>query len=193
MPKGSAQTERRKKRSPLFWIAVVVGTIVLLFIVVSFLMGLFSPSTNGQSLGVRIPDAGREHISLGETHAPYTSVPPTSGAHFGQPLAPTQWGIYEEQIQDEVLIHNLEHGGIGVFYDCPDGCDEIVRQLSVLVDRGTSANLKIVLSPYAGMDSRISLAAWTFLDQFEEYDEDRIRAFVDAHESSDSSPEPFAQ
>ena len=39
------------------------------------------------------------------------------------------------------------------------------------------------------MDTRIALTAWTFIDQFGEFDEDRIRDFVSSHESSPNAPE----
>lgn len=198
--------QRRKKRF------VRIGGFTLLAVVsFAFIAGLFLPSITGlgggghaggggvfgggapDGPGILIPDAGREHINLGQAHTEYKSVPPTSGPHYGQPLAPTRWGVHEEQIEDEVLIHNLEHGGIGIFYDCPDGCDDIVQELTALVERGTDGGLKIILSPYAGMQNRISLAAWNFLDQFDEYDDGRVQAFINAHESSPNSPEQFAR
>ncbi len=49
------------------------------------------------------------------------------------------------------------------------------------------------MSPYAGMDTAISLTAWTFIEKFDVFDEDRIRDFVGAHESSSNAPEPGAR
>ena len=43
------------------------------------------------------------------------------------------------------------------------------------------------------MDATIALRAWTFLDKFDEFDEERILAFVDAHMGSPNAPEAFAQ
>lgn len=178
----------------------------------AFIIGLFLPSIAGvggiggphtggglfgssapEGPGIRIPDAGRAHINAGQPHAAYTSIPPTSGPHFGQPLAPTRWGIHDEQIQDEVLIHNLEHGGIGVFYNCPNGCEGTLQDLEALVQRGTGGGLKIIMSPYEGMETRFSLVAWSFLEQFDEYDEERVQTFIETHESSPNSPEQLAR
>jgi hypothetical protein len=39
------------------------------------------------------------------------------------------------------------------------------------------------------MDTKIALTAWTFLDQFEVFDEARISDFVSSHESSPNAPE----
>ena len=108
---------------------------------------------------------------------------------LGQPLAPAPWGVHSEVLEDEVLVHNLEHGGVGVHYDCPDECDELVQQLSELVNTAANRGLKVIMSPYPGMESTISLTAWTFLDQLDVFDEDRIRDFLGTHESSPNAPE----
>jgi len=45
------------------------------------------------------------------------------------------------------------------------------------------------MSPYSGMDTAIALTAWTFLDQFDVFDEERVSAFISSHESSPNAPE----
>jgi hypothetical protein len=92
-----------------------------------------------------------------------------------------------------VLVHNLEHGGIGVHYNCPEGCPELVEQLSEVVNRATGEGLKVIMSPYPGMDFRIALTAWNFLDKFDDFDRDRINKFISAHESSPNAPEPLGR
>ena len=148
--------------------------------------------------GVRIVDQGRAHISPADTHAEYNSHPATSGWHYsgsGIPLAsgnslpaPAPWGIYDEEMQDEILLHNLEHGGVRIHYNCPEGCPELVKQLADSARLGR----KVILSPYSNMDTLIALAAWNYLDAFDEYDEQRIREFIAAHESSTNAPEGTA-
>ena len=86
-------------------------------------------------------------------------------------------------------MHNLEHGGIGVHYDCPDSCDGLESQLVALVNRAVDRGLKVLMSPYPEMGSRIALTAWTYLDKFDQFDELRINRFIDAHESSLNAPE----
>ena len=168
------------------------------FIASAFILSLFVQGLPLQGLfqggapdgpGLRVEEQGTTHVSPGEEHPSYNSVPATSGWHYDVPLAPARWGIYDEPFDDEVLLHNLEHGYINVHYDCPDGCPELVTQLTELVQEGIDRGGKLLMSPYAGMDYRISLTAWTFLDQFDEFDEDRIRAFVSSHESSPNAPE----
>ncbi|MBM3944280.1 MAG: DUF3105 domain-containing protein [SAR202 cluster bacterium] len=144
-------------------------------------------TTGAGRAGVRIPAQKSFHIAVGESHPQYNSVPATSGWHYAQPVAPVPWGVYKDFIPDEILLHNLEHAGIGIHYDCPDGCPDLVAQLSEFAKNYS----KIVVSPYPGMDTRIALTAWTFIDKFDEFDADRITAFIEDHMNSPDAPEPF--
>ena len=89
-------------------------------------------------------------------------------------------------MEDEVLVHNLKRGGIGVHYNCPEGCDDLVDKLTEIVRRSD----KVILSPYPEMDTKIALTAWTFLDKFDEFELQRIEDFIVAHNSSPNAPEP---
>jgi len=137
------------------------------------------------------PDDGAQHVALGASHAPYSTVPATSGPHWstppaaGAPLgAPVRWGIYDQVIPDEALVHNLEHGGIGLHYNCPQGCEDVVNSLRKLVPSNFS---QFVLSPYPDMQSRIAVTAWRRVMYLDAVDEAKIRGFVDAYQ--DKAPE----
>ena len=116
-------------------------------------------------------------------------MPATSGWHFGAPVAPARWGIHGIPLPDEVLLHNLEHGYVNVHYNCPDGCDDLVDQLSEVVNIATDAGAKVLMSPYPDMDTRIALTAWTVIDKFDAFDEERVFLFIVSHERSPTSPE----
>ena len=137
--------------------------------------------------GERYPSQGNAHIPLDQAHPPYNSTPATSGWHYAVPLAPVPWGLYENPLPDEVLLHNLEHGGIGVHYDCPEGCPDLVDDIVAAIL--SQPRTKILVSPYPAMPTRIALTAWNYLDAFDVFDEDRIVAFIEAHESSPNAPE----
>jgi hypothetical protein len=163
----------------------------VIFILSLFAGGLanvFAPTRAPDGPGLRMGDQGTTHIFVGESHPPYNSAPATSGWHYAEPDAPARWGVHESALPNEVLLHNLEHGGVGIFYNCPEGCDDLVGRLSAIVKSAR----KVVMSPYPEMDTTIALAAWTFIDQFDEFDEERIEAFISAHVESANSPEPFA-
>ncbi len=185
---------QRKRRLTRFAGLAAIATIALLFIAALFipgLQGLFTvPVSAPDGPGERFPDQGTTHIASNEGHPPYNSVPGTSGWHYDYPDGgPARWDVYKEPLADEVLIHNLEHGGIGIHYNCPDGCDELVAQLEGFYQRGE----EIIVSPYPDMDTRIALTAWTFLDAFDEFDQERVEAFISAHHNSPNAPEYLAR
>ena len=189
--RAARRARRRARRRALrFGAFFVVGTVALLFILALFAPGLPISIGGGapSGPGIKIQDQGRTHITPSDDHAPYNSSPPTSGPHYAQPLAPARWGVYDEPLPEEVLIHNLEHGGIGIQYNCPEGCQELVEQLRGMRDLAS----KIIMSPYPDMETTIALTAWTFIDAFDEFDEERIRAFISAHLNSQNAPEPQA-
>ena len=138
---------------------------------------------------VKVEYQGVDHVIPGEEHDRYNSAPATSGWHFGAPVAPARWGIHTIPLPDEVLVHNLEHGYVNVHYNCPDGCDALVAQLSQVVDIATDVGAKVLMSPYTDMDTRIALTAWTVIDKFDDFDDVRIISFIMAHESSPLAPD----
>jgi hypothetical protein len=122
----------------------------------------------------RIPIQGQVHIERNQPHPPYNSTPPTSGWHYGDAVAP--WGVSREPIPNEVQVHNLEHGGIMIQYDCPDGCPEIVSRLESIVRSYPS---KVILAPYPGIpDHRIAVTAWGRLAYLDQVDEPFLRRFI---------------
>lgn len=124
--------------------------------------------------GVAIPDQGRQHVALG-TLFQYNSNPPTSGPHFA---TPAEWGVYREEIPDQVLIHNLEHGGVWISYR-PGIASSVIERLEAI---GREFGRKVIMAPRAANDSDIALAAWGRLDTFaeSEFSEERVRAFIKA-------------
>lgn len=178
---------RRRQIRLLIWI----GLAVLAVVAVALIM---ARSVQGQP-GRTVPIQGQTHINKGDPHPAYNSTPPTSGWHWNLAgEAPVPWGIYKEPIPNEAQVHNLEHGGIMIQYNCRD-CPELVAQLEDFYNRYTAANklpmypnsTKIIVAPYYDMQTRIALTAWGRIDTFNEYDEERIKRFVDAYR--DRGPE----
>ncbi|MDO8557646.1 MAG: DUF3105 domain-containing protein [bacterium] len=126
------------------------------------------------SPGELLTDKGRQHVEKTDI-SDYNSIPPTSGPHF---TIQTNWGIHKESVPEGYQIHNLEHGGVILQYK-PELAVDVVDKLKAI---GESYNWKkLILAPYGPLDKNIALTAWTRLDKFDDFDETRIRAFIDAH------------
>jgi len=80
------------------------------------------------------------------------------------------------------LVHNLEDGGVVVQYSCPEGCEDLVAQLSAIVSRYDGG---VILAPYPDMEPRIALTAWGRIDTFDKFDENRIVRFIRAFQGID--------
>lgn len=176
------EARRTATRRLVTWGVVAAIAVVLVALAAGPLSALIAGGSAGAQ-GTSYADQGRDHINRGDSHAPYNSNPPTSGPHFGDWA---RWGIHEQELPDEQLVHNLEHGGVVIQYNCPSGCPEVVGQLKDLVG---SYRSKVLLAPRvnAGVANRITLTAWGWLDGFDDFDAVRIRAFVSAHK--DRGPE----
>jgi len=137
----------------------------------------------GELPGQFFDNQGQEHLAAGQTYDLYNSDPPTSGPHAP---APVQWGVYDTPIPKETLVHNLEHGGSLILYNCAGGCPDLVRQLESTVESYLAEGRKVVLAPYPSMDKKIALVAWTYLDAFDDLDASRIIQFMDADLGADA-------
>lgn len=115
----------------------------------------------------------REHIQVGALHQDYNSNPPTGGWHYEQSV---QSGIYDKELKDEQILHNLEHGHIWIAYK-PDLPKE---QVDALANIALSYGSKIVMEPRSANDSMIAIVAWERLLKLDSVDEVQIKAFIDA-------------
>jgi hypothetical protein len=149
-----------------------IGLIAILF------LGLLIYEAARPRPGMAMPDLGNPHIQPPEKGV-YNSYPPTSGPHYTN-LA--SWGIHETPISNELQVHNLEDGGVMVQYSCPEGCTELVSQLTKVVERYDHG---VILAPYPDMEARIALTAWNRIDKFKTFDEARIVKFIKTYHGLD--------
>ena len=122
-----------------------------------------SPAPSGTAVtGQREDDMTRGHVAVG-TPVTYTYCPPASGKHYnasGQgPIAPRFYGPEDATIP-QGWVHNLEHGGIVILYNCArSGCDtNSLDQLRQLVSHFPA-------SPRCGIAAGIISPVVTRFDQ----------------------------
>ena len=197
------RSDSRKKRKRAIYITS--GTFLAVIFILSLTVGPGLANTirgetntpQGLNTGGPVPldpDDGTDHIETNTPGSGYSTRPATSGPHWfdsqtsAGTSAPADWGIYENPLPDEVLIHNLEHGGVGLHYNCPDGCDDVVAALKSVAPR-----TQFILSPYPDMESKIAITGWRHHLFMETFDRAAIVEFIDAY--LDRAPEsvPFDQ
>jgi hypothetical protein len=128
--------------------------------------------------GVYVPSQENAHVVGEAVGFRYASDPPTSGPHLS---SAARWGIHGQPIPTALQVHNLEDGGVLIQYNCPD-CDDMVSKLKDVVRRYPD---KIILAPYPAMKYRIALTAWSYIENMDEFDEERIVRFIEAHRGID--------
>lgn len=188
-------------RSRLPWpIIALIGLVTLA--VVAVLVALVAGSRPNPNAGVAQPDDGGTHVPPGidcrsapQSHAncgsdPYSSLPATSGPHW-DPSGLAQWGVYSTPQPETQVIHNLEHGGIVIWYQPEQLTPEEIDQLEDYVNTQVQSNrFKVILSPWEGQDFEhpIALTAWQYLLYQDTVDLNVIRDFVSIHYGN--APEP---
>ena len=167
--KEQARKERRKNQ--LFFGLAVGVPVLLIGGFISYIL-YTSSGANIPDIGELFDDQGRTHIKEGEAHPAYNSNPPTSGWHYD---TPADWGVYKEEIPQERLIHNLEHGGIVIQYK-PDFDQAAIAKIEEL--KTSELECKLVIVPNKNLDKNIALTAWRRLYKSDIYDETAIKNFI---------------
>ena len=170
---------------------LLIGGVLVVGIVILVVVLMFGGGGGGASVGTRQVDDGGGHIADGSAGSGYSSVPATSGQHWN---TPTNWGVYTaaNPAQEAQVIHNLEHGGVVIWYQPNETSAEDVAALTQYVEQQVrSAKFKVILSPWTGEDfgQPIAVTSWNWLLYQDAADVDRIRAFLDDHYGD--APEPF--
>ena len=152
-----------------------------LLVIAGIVWLIVTPGKTRKKLGESFAIQGQEHIDIGASHIAYNSNPPTSGPHYAEPA---KWGVYDKELADEQLVHNLEHGGIWISYT---GIDDATK---VSLEKFAQSHIKIIVEPRAKNDAKIVFASWGRLQKFQSYDEQSMLAFIVAN--TNQAPEPFA-
>lgn len=181
--------QNKKKRSLLFFSILLIffGIAVLIVVIVrnqkestEIPSSISDESMKDDEL---VEDMGNTHIEdVSVSHESYNSIPPTSGAHVGSSIAP--WGIHNEQIPDELQVHNLEDGGVIIHYDPVRVDGDMIEKL-----RGTTNKYatQVILEPYTTppLPSPVVLTAWTRMLELQQFDEGRIETFLRTYRGID--------
>ncbi len=158
-----------------------VGVIATVILTVVGLVAWSLLSVRAHDFGEKLPAQYGRHIDPSQT-GNWQTDPPNSGDHYPI-LAP--WGFSDRQIPPGNWLHNLEHGGIAVLYNCPEGCpddqEKIKRFRSSAPPDGTFHEVKIVATPYPVPGHRFALMAWGWRLFLDSWDANQARKFYNSH------------
>lgn len=116
----------------------------------------------------------------------YEIRPPVGGQHYDT-WYDCNGAIYPAVLVDEHAVHSLEHGAVWITYqpDLPPG------QVEALAARVRDTE-KLMMSPYPGQESPISLQAWGYQLMVDDAADQRIDAFIRALRVNASPEGPTA-
>jgi hypothetical protein len=167
---------RRRKGLPSPWLVGLAGLVALVLVQVTL-----NAVAEARLPGERFRSQGNIHVSLGANTPAYNSDPPTSGWHTNE-LAP--WGAHLEVQHDQRLLHNMEDGGVVLWY--PLGTpEENAAHVAALEDVARGYG-RVVIAPREGMPTRYTATAWQRLQRFEDVDREGMRAFIAAYHGIDN-------
>jgi hypothetical protein len=97
---------------------------------------------------------GQTHIAklTGDFH--WTTSPPDGGPHY--PLWAV-WGFYTEPVNPRMVVHNMEHGGVVVWWG-PQVAKSTVSALHAFYNEEPGGSFG---TPYKQLGGRIAITAWT--------------------------------
>ncbi|MHB8420465.1 MAG: DUF3105 domain-containing protein [Myxococcales bacterium] len=153
--------------------------------------GVCPPGVVGQ-----FPDASYNHVLLG-TIVDYGSNPPAGGDHYPYWAI---WGIHTDVVPPEYFVHNEEHGGVVLLYNCPEGCPDIVATLTELMnaqpadplctEQDTGVTNRMLMTPDPDILGPVAAASWGWYynEASPCVDVVSLQAFITAHYGQGREP-----
>ena len=123
----------------------------------------------------------KNHVDLNndaaDDYVVYNSFPPTSGDHWS---TPARCDFYTDPVDDEAIVHNLEHSNIVISYNLPDEADvAALKDVYENLDESWRNHFTVV-RPYEQIGvGQVGLSAWGILDVMDGVDKDRINRFYE--------------
>jgi hypothetical protein len=125
---------------------------------------------------------GRDHVGALPKNYKANSVPRSSGPHSPQTLI---WGPYTDVVPELNAVHNLEHGGVIIWFG-PQVPQATINQINALYIDDPNG---LIVAKHPRLGDDIALVAWTHVARCPRFDEDAAEAFIDAFRGK--GPEGF--
>lgn len=149
---------------------VIVAAIIVVFSIIWGVMaGVGQPGTKEQI-------QKSEQIKEGSVAPYYNTKPPTSGAYY--PSA-ASCKIHDTELPVSQFVHNLRNGNIVLLYK--RAIDSTTWGKVRTLQDTLAKNGWFLAAPYENMPKKISVVAWGWHLDLDEYDEKQILEFYEAH------------
>ncbi len=112
-----------------------------------------------------VPNEAGIHVTPG-TQIQWSTNPPATGMHY--PVW-AQWDRHYMALDRGYWLHNAEHGGVVLLYNCPNGCADVVDSLIGVVKGFASDTachiparnrLLVVADPMLPAEVQVAAVAW---------------------------------
>lgn len=123
------------------------------------------------------PEEPRDHVPVGAP-VQYKTDPPTSGPHYDSTASPV---FYDRDVDPRLLVHNLEHGHIVIYYDRQALPPDVVERVQELTRRYRGEWEAVLAVPRSDQEHPLILTAWTRMLRLKEYRPAAVDAFIDAY------------
>ncbi len=117
----------------------------------------------------------RGHLPLGQ-EVNYATPTPASGPHSPRDVEP---GFYDALPSRTLLVHNLEHGDVVIYYDRPG--PEVLATLRRWARRFDQPFQGLVVVPLEGLGAKVVLTAWGQHLELSPFDPELAAAFIDRY------------
>ncbi len=169
-------------------LAVVLAAIV---VTAALVVPRLLDDDNGRNRADAIPDVGANLDDV-RVYDPqpghdngdltYPESPPVGGLHNDIWL---DCGVYDVQLPEEHVVHDLEHGTVWITYDPGLDPDEVAQLEEALPQNG-------ILSRYDDLRAPVVVTVWGRQLDLDGADDPRLELFIDEFSEGVTSPEPFA-
>jgi hypothetical protein len=123
------------------------------------------------------------------SYVDYHTLPPSSGDHYPFWAA---YMTYDQPVPEGYWVHNLEHGGIVLTYNCGDaGCAEDIAAAQQMMDafpqdsecmqEQSGVVHRLLMTPDPRLDDRFAASAWGWTLRAHCFDKTAFLAFVNGH------------
>jgi hypothetical protein len=162
---GAAPRDERRSRMILYGAAVsgLLALAVVLIVVLTSGGGggdkdvaalMKAAGCDYKTVDGSIPKGQSNHVNSLTADLHWNTFPPSNGQHYPEWAV---WGFYEKAVNPRMVVHNLEHGGVVLWWG-PQTPPATVAKLNDLYSEDPSGMFG---TPLAGFGSKVGISAWT--------------------------------